>query len=200
MTRAAAPIAVFVSGTGRLLRELHTRIGLDRLDARIARVVASRECPAAGWAREQGLPTTIAPGELTEDRLLEVLGDPLPDWVVLAGYLRRLPIPEALAGRVINIHPALLPLHGGEGLWGERVHRAVLASGAAESGCSVHVCDEGYDTGPVLAQARCPVEPGDTPATLAARVFELEKRLLPETLQRLIAGELAPSPPRSRTR
>jgi phosphoribosylglycinamide formyltransferase-1 len=191
MTPAPASIAVLVSGTGRLLRELHARVLAGELDARLTRVVASRECPAAAWARDHGLAATVATGELTEGRLMDVLGEPAPDWVVLAGYLRKLPIPAALERRIVNIHPALLPRHGGPGLYGDRVHAAVLAAGDTESGCTVHLCDDGYDTGPVLAQARCPVLPGDTPEALAARVFQLERRLLPETLQRLVTGELA---------
>jgi folate-dependent phosphoribosylglycinamide formyltransferase PurN len=101
--------------------------------------------------------------------------------VVLAGYLKLVPAPviEAYRGRIINIHPALLPAFGGKGMYGHRVHEAVLASGARESGASVHLVDEVYDRGPVLAQARVPVLPGDDAERLAARVLEAEHRLLP---------------------
>jgi folate-dependent phosphoribosylglycinamide formyltransferase PurN len=103
------------------------------------------------------------------------------DLLVLAGYLKLVPAPviEAYRGRVINIHPALLPAFGGKGMYGHRVHEAVLASGARESGATVHLVDEAYDRGPVLAQARVPVLPGDTAEQLAARVLEAEHRLLP---------------------
>jgi folate-dependent phosphoribosylglycinamide formyltransferase PurN len=91
------------------------------------------------------------------------------DLVVLAGYLKLLPIVPEFAGRVINIHPALLPKHGGKGMYGDRVHEAVLASGDSESGCTVHLCNEGYDDGRILLQARVPVLAKDTVTTLAAR-------------------------------
>jgi phosphoribosylglycinamide formyltransferase-1 len=105
------------------------------------------------------------------------------DLVVLAGYLHLLPIPESWRGRVLNIHPALLPKFGGKGFYGERVHRAVLAAGERESGCTVHYVTDEYDSGPPLLQLRVPVLPDDTPETLAARVFEAEKRALPAAIR-----------------
>jgi len=108
--------------------------------------------------------------------------------VVLAGYLKLVP-PAVVARfrwRMINIHPALLPAHGGPGMYGNRVHAAVLTSGATESGATVHYVDEQYDRGPIIAQQRVPVRPGDTAETLAARVLEVEHRLLP-----LVVLELA---------
>ena len=100
---------------------------------------------------------------------------------MLAGYLKLVP-PEVVAayrGRIINIHPALLPKHGGPGMYGERVHAAVLAAGDTESGATVHLVDEAYDRGAILGQARVPVQPGDTPGSLALRVLAAEHRLLP---------------------
>ncbi|HEX5009591.1 MAG TPA: formyltransferase family protein, partial [Planctomycetota bacterium] len=105
-----------------------------------------------------------------------------PDLVLMAGYLVHWPPPPELAGRVLNIHPALLPRHGGRGLYGEHVHAAVLAAGDAESGCTVHVVDELYDHGPVVAQVRVPVLPGDTPDSLAARVFAAECDTYPRAI------------------
>ena len=112
--------------------------------------------------------------------------------ICLAGYMKLLG-PRTLAafrGHILNIHPGLLPRHGGQGFYGRRVHEAVLATGETESGATVHVVDEVYDNGPVLTQARVPVEPGDTPATLAARVLEQEHRLFPEALQKIATGEI----------
>jgi len=112
--------------------------------------------------------------------------------VCLAGYMKLLG-PRTLAtfrGHILNIHPGLLPRHGGQGFYGQRVHEAVLAAGDTESGATVHVVDEVYDNGPVLTQARVPVEPGDTPASLAARVLVQEHRLFPETLQKIAIGEI----------
>ena len=114
------------------------------------------------------------------------------DLVVLVGYLKKIG-PKTLAayrGRIVNTHPALLPKHGGSGMYGINVHAAVLAAGESETGVSVHIVDAEYDQGPVLAQARVPVEPGDTPEALSARVQAREKPFLIETLQRIAAGEL----------
>ena len=103
------------------------------------------------------------------------------DLLVLAGYLKLVPpdVVRRYQGRIINIHPALLPDFGGPGMYGARVHRAVLASGAGESGATVHLVDEMYDRGPILGQARVPVLPGDTAESLASRVLDVEHQLLP---------------------
>jgi folate-dependent phosphoribosylglycinamide formyltransferase PurN len=116
---------------------------------------------------------------------------------VLAGYLKLVPsgVIERYRGRILNIHPALLPAFGGPGMYGRHVHEAVLASGAGESGATVHLVDEEYDRGAVLAQARVPVLPGDTPERLAARVLEVEHRLLPAVvLAAARAGRPVPLP------
>jgi phosphoribosylglycinamide formyltransferase-1 len=104
------------------------------------------------------------------------------------GFIRRFP------GRILNIHPALLPEFGGKGLWGHHVHEAVLASGEKESGCTVHVVDEEYDHGTILAQARVPVLPGDTPDALAARVLKEEHRLFPKAVEEFLANEREVNP------
>jgi folate-dependent phosphoribosylglycinamide formyltransferase PurN len=119
------------------------------------------------------------------------------DLLVLAGYLKLVPA-EVVAryrGRIINVHPALLPAFGGKGMYGRRVHEAVLASGARESGATVHLVDEVYDRGTILAQARVPVLPDDDPETLAARVLQVEHRLLPAVvLAAAAAGRPVPIP------
>jgi phosphoribosylglycinamide formyltransferase-1 len=112
--------------------------------------------------------------------------------IVLAGYMKKLG-PKTLAryrGRVLNIHPALLPKHGGQGMYGDRVHKAVLAAGEKESGATVHIVDEEYDEGRILAQQKVPVMPDDTSESLAARVLEVEHQLYAETLQRIATGEI----------
>ena len=157
------------------------------LGAQIGVVIASKECLGAQRARERGLETLVEPGAIPRARLAEILVTHRIDWVVLAGYLKKVEIPERFKGRVVNIHPALLPDFGGAGMYGDRVHAAVLASGATHSGCTVHLCDEEYDRGPILLQRTCPVMPGDDPHALAARVFEEEKRAYPEALRRLFA-------------
>jgi len=180
------PVAVLVSGGGTNLQALLDALR-DSPVARLVRVVSNRpDATALERARQAGVPTAVLrdPGEVGE--LAAALGD--AGLVVLAGYLRRIP-PAVVARfrlRMINIHPALLPAFGGPGMYGRRVHERVLASGAAISGATVHYVDEEYDHGPIIAQWPVPVRPGDTPETLAARVLEIEHRLLP-----LVVLELA---------
>ena len=112
--------------------------------------------------------------------------------VALAGYMRKLG-PRTLRqyrNRILNIHPALLPKFGGQGMYGEHVHTAVLAAGESVSGVSVHLVDEEYDRGPVIAQSKVPVLPADTPDTLAARILEREHALYPQTIQRIASGDI----------
>ncbi|MEZ6243141.1 MAG: phosphoribosylglycinamide formyltransferase [Phycisphaerales bacterium] len=181
-------LGVFLSGGGRTLENLLERTHAGDLPATIALVVASRECRGADIARAAGVETLVLPGRLSADQVGSLARDHRLDWIVLAGYLKLLAIPPALRGRVVNIHPALLPSFGGPGMHGLHVHQAVLASGARESGCTVHLCDDRYDTGPVILQKRCPVLPDDTPESLAERVFALERNAYPEALVQLLAG------------
>ncbi len=138
------------------------------------------------------LHTHPEPGAL-DRAILDVLRAHQVNLVVLAGYMKKLGegVLAASAGRVLNIHPALLPRFGGQGMYGLRVHEAVLAAGAQVTGVSVHLVDAQYDHGPVLAQERVPVLPGDTPEVLQARVLEAEHRLFPEVLRRIALGDLA---------
>jgi phosphoribosylglycinamide formyltransferase-1 len=183
-----AHLAVFLSGGGRSLDNLRAAIARGDLPASIPLVIASRPCPGADKARAAGIETHILPGTLHADTLAPLLNRHAIDFIVLAGYLRLLPIPPGFQGRVVNIHPALLPAFGGPGMHGHHVHQAVLAARATESGCTVHLCDDRYDTGPILLQRRCPVLPTDSPDTLAARVFEHECLAYPEALRQLIAS------------
>lgn len=183
-----ARLAVMISGGGRTLVNLQDEIEAGRLDARIALVIASKECAGVERALERGLDAFVVRGRIPRARLGAMLEAHAIDLVLLAGYLVKVEIPEGYEGRVLNIHPALLPEFGGAGMHGERVHEAVLKAGKTESGCTVHVCTEEYDEGPVLVQLTCPVAAGDTPETLAARVFELEKKAYPEAVRRVIEG------------
>ncbi len=183
-------IAVFVSGGGRSLENLSAQVADGKLDARIAVVVSSTaKAFALERAARLGIPSVV----IDPDRKLDAAAfsrDAFSaaesfgaELVVLAGFLRLLVIPEAWIGRVINIHPALLPAFGGKGMYGHRVHEAVLASGAEESGCTVHYVTNEYDAGPILLQRRTAVRKDDTPDALAARVFEEEKIALPEAIR-----------------
>ena len=184
----SVPFAAFVSGRGRTVKNLDRAIGEGRLGGEIVLVVASRECPAAGWARERGIETFVQRGGLPGEKCKRLLEGAGAEWGVLAGYTRLLPIPEGWANRFVNIHPALLPSFGGPGMYGDRVHEAVLAAGCRVSGCTVHLCDGTFDTGPIVAQRCCEVLEGDTPGSLRERVFALECGVYPEALERLFGG------------
>lgn len=181
-------LLAMLSGGGRTLLNLLDAIDDGRLHAEIVGAIASRPCPGVERAAARGVPTRVVPGVISAADLLALVREHGASWVVLCGYLQKIDLPAELDGRVVNIHPALLPRFGGPGMYGDRVHRAVLEAGEAESGCTVHLCDRGYDTGPIVLQKRCPVLPGDTVATLAARVFELECRAYPEALGMLFEG------------
>lgn len=188
MLSSPARLAVFVSGTGRSLENLIARAG--DLPATIELVVANRPCRGEELACEAGIKTKVISGELSEAELSELARVHDLDLIVLAGYLKMIPVPGSLEGRIVNIHPALLPAFGGPGMYGNRVHEAVLESArrgeVTESGCTVHLCDAQYDTGEILIQRKCPVLPTDTPQTLAARVFEEELIAYPLALKSLI--------------
>ena len=183
-------LAVLLSGSGRTLQNLIDRIADGRLSAAIEIVLANSP-DAYGLVRAQraGLPAQVIDHrafpshEAFNDALFQALAPYPVDLIVLAGFLRRIILPDAWRGRILNIHPALLPGFGGRGFYGHRVHEAVLAAGAAESGCTVHYVDEHYDHGPILVQKRVPVLPGDTPDSLAARVFEAECEAYPEAIR-----------------
>ena len=158
-------LAVLLSGGGTTMVNLIDRIDDETLAARIGLVLASNAGPAAagvGRADARGLTTVTLERRLYEDAasysdaVFAAVRAVKADLVCLAGFLSLLVIPEDFAGRVLNIHPSLLPKYGGKGMHGRHVHRAVIAAGDAESGCTVHVADNTYDTGPVLLQRRCP--------------------------------------------
>jgi formyltetrahydrofolate-dependent phosphoribosylglycinamide formyltransferase len=174
-------VAVAVSGRGSNLQAL-----LDTLTAnapaRVVLVISNRaDAGALERAQARGIATAVLADPADGEEWLRVLEPARVDLVVLAGYVKLVPgdVIRRYRGRVINIHPALLPAFGGPGMYGARVHQAVLASGRPESGATVHLVDEEYDRGPILGQARVPVLPGDTADALASRVLEVEHRLLP---------------------
>jgi formyltetrahydrofolate-dependent phosphoribosylglycinamide formyltransferase len=174
-------IAVAISGRGSNLEALLRALG-PGARAKVALVMSDRaDAAGLGHARDRKVPAEVLSHPADGDEWLRLLWRFQIDLVVLAGYLKLVPAPviAAYRGRIINIHPALLPAFGGQGMYGDRVHQAVLASGVRETGATVHLVDEVYDRGAVLAQARVPVLPGDTPERLAERVLEAEHRLLP---------------------
>jgi phosphoribosylglycinamide formyltransferase-1 len=185
-----ATLAVMLSGAGRTLVNLCETIDAGLLPARVALVIASRPCQGVERARERGIPARVMAGSIPPDDLERVLRDAGVDFVALAGYLRMVNIPASYQWRVVNIHPALLPSFGGRGMHGIRVHEAVLAAGCKVSGCTVHLCDAHYDTGPILVQRACDVLEDDTPQSLAARVFSLECEAYPAAIRLLVEGRV----------
>ncbi|MDX2170292.1 MAG: phosphoribosylglycinamide formyltransferase [Deltaproteobacteria bacterium] len=182
-------LAVLLSGSGSTLQNLLTRIGAGRLRAEVAAVVASR-ADAFGLerARRAGIPAVAvarkqyADGAAFNDALHAALAPHAPDLIVLAGFLSLFQ-PRSYAGRVMNIHPALIPAFCGAGFYGHKVHEAVLAAGVKVSGCTVHFADDQYDHGPIILQGCVPVQDDDTPDSLAARVQGLESELYPQAIQ-----------------
>ena len=189
-----ARLLVLLSGSGRTLDNLLERIDRQALPARVTAVVANKDCGGLDKARARGIPTKVIPGTIPPQAFDELVAHHRADWVVLAGYLKLVPVTTATRGRIVNIHPSLLPAFGGPGMHGMKVHQAVIAAFArgevTESGCTVHLADERFDTGPVILQKRCPVKPTDDPAQLAARVFALELDAYPEALRMLIEGRV----------
>jgi phosphoribosylglycinamide formyltransferase-1 len=180
-------VVVLASGGGRSLQNLIDRAAAGSLPAEVVHVIASRPgIGALDRAARHGIPSTVCGA----DGLTSLIDSIAPDLVVMAGWLRRWTIPDRWIGRTINIHPALLPAFGGQGLYGNRVHQAVLEAGVPTSGCTVHFVTPEYDAGPAILQRTCPVLPGDSCDTLAARVFAEELEALPDAIARIAAGRV----------
>ncbi len=191
--RIAAPrpyrVAVAVSGRGSNLVALHGALA-DSGDTTIVLVLADRDAPALARAAERNLATHRLGDYADAAEWLEQLVAADVDLLVLAGYLRLVPdaVVAAMRHRIINVHPALLPAFGGAGMYGRRVHAAVLHAGVTASGATVHLVDEAFDRGAILAQGRVPVLPADTPETLAERVLVVEHSLLPAAVRAAAAA------------
>jgi formyltetrahydrofolate-dependent phosphoribosylglycinamide formyltransferase len=190
-------LAVLLSAGGTTLQNLLDRIADGRLAARIVRVVSSRP-DAFGLTRAEraGVPAAVverkACGSREEfsARIFEQCRQAEADLVCLAGFLQLLLIPEDFQGRVLNIHPALIPAFSGKGFYGHHVHEAALAHGVKVSGCTVHFADNVYDHGPIVLQRTVPVLDDDTPEALAARVFAQECEAYPEAIRLFAEGRL----------
>jgi phosphoribosylglycinamide formyltransferase-1 len=190
-------LGFLASGNGSSARAIVQAIGEGRLDAQAALMVSNRaEAGALAFAREEGiavvcLPTKTDP-EGADARLTDELVRNGVDIIVLSGYLRKLgpQVQARYAGRILNIHPSLLPAFGGHGMYGRRVHEAVVLAGVSESGATIHLADGDYDTGAVLAQRSVAVAADDTAETLEARITAMEPGFFVETLQRIVAGEI----------
>lgn len=190
-------LAVLISGGGTTLKNLIEKIAAGCLGAEIALVVSSSSA-ARGlqFARDAGIPAVVvdpkqfASQDTFSACVFERCRTAAADLVVMAGFLKRVTIPQDFTNRVVNIHPGLIPAFCGQGFYGHRVHQAVLDYGAKLSGCTVHFADNDYDHGPVILQRAVPVLDDDTAETLAARVFEAECAAYPEAIQLIADGRV----------
>jgi phosphoribosylglycinamide formyltransferase 1 len=205
MSRSAhvAPLklAVLISGAGRTLKNFIDLAADGELPIDI-RLVISSTANAGGlkFAEDAGIRTMVVPrGDFSAgpegdqsygDAIFSACRDAVVDYVAMAGFLKLAPVPDDFVGRVVNIHPALIPAFCGAGMYGHRVHQAVLDAGVKVTGCTVHFVDNQYDHGPIIWQQPVPVFDDDTADTLAKRVFEVEKEAYPHVLQLLAAGRL----------
>jgi phosphoribosylglycinamide formyltransferase-1 len=185
-------LAVLISGSGSTMVNLAEQINAGSLNATISTVISSKEsAQGVGRAEALGLPAFVVPRKTYDsaaafsEHVFKLVRDAEADVVCLAGFLSLLTIPDDFRLRVINVHPALLPAFGGEGMYGKRVHQAVIEAGCRITGCTVHFCDQTYDTGPIITQRSCPVQDDDTAETLVARVAEQERLAYPEAINRL---------------
>lgn len=192
LLRRMKRLIIFASGQGSNARAIHDFFKKEG-GAEVALVVCNKA--GAGvltWAEEVGIPTMLCrKAMLQEPGFIGELRSHQPDLIVLAGFLLQIPpvLIAAFPHRIINIHPALLPKWGGQGMWGHHVHEAVLAAGEKQSGITIHQVDEVYDHGATLLQACCPVLPGDDADVLAARVLRLEHYFYPRMIQFLLAQQ-----------
>ena len=188
-------VVVFASGSGTNFQAIIDAIDQKSIQAEIAGLITNNpDAISIDRARKNGIPVKILRSVDYDDYqaytidLLNQLDAWKPDLIVLAGYLKKIPIQiiRRYENRIINIHPALLPKYGGKGFYGIKVHRAVIAAGEKESGCTVHIVTEEYDRGPILGQIKVPVEKDDSPETLQQRILIQEHRLLPQVINQLL--------------
>jgi phosphoribosylglycinamide formyltransferase 1 len=190
-------LAVLVSGGGTTLQNILDRCRDGRLPAQVVQAISSHAGVfALERARQAGIPSAVVnrkeAGSAAEfsRRIFDLCRQAKADLVCMAGFLQLLPVPDDFLGRVMNIHPALIPAFCGKGFYGNRVHESVLAAGVKVTGCTVHFADNEYDHGPIILQRTVPVLDDDTPETIAARVFKEECEAYPEAIRLFAEGRL----------
>ncbi|MBT3200475.1 MAG: phosphoribosylglycinamide formyltransferase [Phycisphaerales bacterium] len=193
---AKIKIAALISGGGRTVLNLAEEISAGRLDAELNLVIASRDCKGVQRCRQAGMDVHIVAlkdmpdANSYSEAITNILDQAEVDLVIMAGFLSLWPIPEKYAGKVVNIHPALLPLFGGKGMFGHHVHQAVVDHGCKVSGCTVHFVNNEYDEGPIILQKCVPVYDTDSPDDVAERVFVQECIAFPEAIALIAAGKV----------
>jgi phosphoribosylglycinamide formyltransferase 1 len=201
MPDAKLKLGVLISGSGRTLKNFIDLAAEDQLPVDVRLVISSN--PSAGglkFAEAAGIPARVvrredfgtgsAGDEAFGDAIFSACREAGVDYVTMAGFLKFAPVPDDFIGRVVNIHPALIPAFCGHGMYGDRVHQAVLDAGVKVTGCTVHFVDNQYDHGPIIWQQPVPVFDDDTADTLGKRVFEVEKEAYPHVLRLLAAGRV----------
>jgi formyltetrahydrofolate-dependent phosphoribosylglycinamide formyltransferase len=180
---------ILISGSGTTMENLLLRAQDGSCLLEPVGVIASKDgVPGIAKAQKYGVPVQVVNRkDFTDSRafsrqVFKMVNAVKPDVILLAGFLSYLHLPEKHKGKLLNIHPSLLPKFGGKGMYGSKVHEAVLKAGEKETGCTVHYVDEQYDHGPIILQRKVPVEPGDTVETLQARVMEAEREAYPEAV------------------
>jgi phosphoribosylglycinamide formyltransferase-1 len=182
-------IVIFASGRGSNARAIIDHFKTNG-NARVALIVSNKaDAGVIAIAEEERIPFLVVDKKtIGETLLVEQLMEYHPSLLVLAGFLWKIPdsLLKAFSGKIINIHPALLPLYGGKGMYGHHVHKAVLNANDAESGITIHHVNEVYDSGNIILQARCPVDAGDTADSLADRIHKLEHFYYPRVIEYLL--------------
>lgn len=186
-------LAIFASGSGTNAENI-IKYFSDHRFIRVVRVYCNNpQAYVIQRVKPYGVPVTLFEKEdFVENGLVhKILKEEYTDYIILAGFLWKIPdfLIRTFSGRILNIHPALLPKFCGKGMYGEKVHQAVLASQDTESGISIHRVDEMYDHGEIIFQAKCPVLPEDTPETLAARIHQLEYEYYPKIIEKVIISD-----------
>jgi phosphoribosylglycinamide formyltransferase 1 len=180
---------ILISGSGTTMENLLQRADQGSCHMECVGVISSKAgVPGIARAQKFGVPVQVVERKDYLDavafsrQVFKMVNAVRPDVVLLAGFLSYLHIPERYKGKILNIHPSLLPKFGGKGMYGIKVHQKVLKAGETESGCTVHYVDEEYDKGPIILQRKVPVQPGDTPETLQERVMQAERDAYPEAV------------------
>jgi len=196
----AGRIAFLLSGSGTTLENLLRHVDMGAVPGRVVVVLSDRPgVKGLDRARARGIPAVVVERRAYREQgafdaaVESALRAHAPDLVAMGGFLSLWTIPADLRGRVLNVHPSLIPSFCGKGFYGDRVHRAVLDAGVKVTGCTVHLVDDEYDHGPIVAQAAVVVEDDDTPETLAHRVQEAERRLYPACIRLFLERRLSVS-------
>ncbi len=203
MKKTKIRIVALISGSGRTVVNINSMIDAGMLDAKIEKVISSRDdVLGVERCKDMGIPVEVVKskdffknGKPEWSSMSEKINDLIlphnPDLVIMAGFMCFYEVPRKLEGKIMNIHPSLIPAFSGKGMWGHNVHEAVVKNGCKVTGCTVHFVDNKYDNGPIILQKTCSVLDTDSPEDVAAKVFELECKAYPEAIKLFLEQRLA---------